>query len=131
MELAVILGTAGYLCILVSIAFTASKYIDSLLIFRSIIIRLVLQVVLMCQRGNIESPSTIPGSIFKACVVLYNLQAFAHFVGTIGFWRVLYLLPDYWKWRLAPPRREDGLRKVQEREMTLQGRELDTAANPV
>jgi hypothetical protein len=116
---------------LVSIAFTASKGIDSLLICRSIVIRLVLQLVLICQQGNIESPSTISGRFFKACVVLYNLQALAHLVGTIGFWKMFYLLPDYWKWRLAPLRREEGLRKIQEREKILQQRELDAAAIPV
>ena len=137
MELAIRFGAAGHLCILVSIIFTASKGIDSLLICRSIVIRLVIQLVLVCQRGKpIEAPSTIdiPGYFFKGCVVLFNLQALAHFVGTVSFWRMFYCLPDYWKWQLAPPRRGEGLRKIQEHQKILQQREttvvVDAAMRP-
>jgi len=70
--------------------------------------------VLVRQQGNshTELPSTgdISGSFFKVFFVLYNLLALSHLVGTVGFWRMFY--SQFWKWRLASPRREMGVKKI-------------------
>ena len=94
----------------------------------------MLQLLLICQQGNpqTESPSTmdISGNFFKAYFVLYNLLALAHFVGTIGFWMMFYLLSDHWKRQLSPSRREMELRKIQEQRNLRLRSSIDAAAIP-